>query len=202
MRGVRFRYPDDDSPADAPGVLDGVDLAVARGERVALLGPSGAGKSTLAELLVRFHDPQCGRVTLDGIDVREIAQEDLRRAVLLSDQDAHLFNTTIRANLLLARPDACEHELGDALRPVELHDWVAALPEGLDTVVGQEGRLLSGGQRRRVALARALLSPARFLILDEPTAHLAAPLAARVTAAVLRAAGDAACSRSRTTPRC
>jgi thiol reductant ABC exporter CydC subunit len=192
MEGVRFRYAEGGSP----WVLDYVDLAVAPGERVALLGPSGAGKSTLAELLVRFHDPQAGGVTLDGIGVRELAQEDLRRAVLLCGQEAHLFNTTIRANLLIARPDAIanpnarEPELWEVLRAVELDEWVGELPDGLDTLVGQDGGFVSGGQRRRLALARALLSPARFLILDEPTAHLDARLAARVMAGVLHAAGE------------
>ncbi|HEY2767173.1 MAG TPA: ATP-binding cassette domain-containing protein [Solirubrobacteraceae bacterium] len=210
MSDVRFRYEErdlvgalrvsdgidaEDVPGDLDGVgdswvLDGIDLAVAPGERVALLGPSGAGKSTLAELLVRFHDPQHGRVTLDGLDVRELAQDELRRVVLLCDQDAHLFNTTIRANLMLARPESREDALWETLRAVELHDWVAELPDGLDTLVGQQGRLVSGGQRRRLALARALLSPARFLILDEPTAHLDAPLAARVMAGALHAAGE------------
>jgi ABC-type multidrug transport system fused ATPase/permease subunit len=174
----------------APWVLDGVDLRVAPGERVALLGPSGAGKSTLAELLARFHDPQAGRVALGDLDVRDLTQDDVRRAVLLCGQDVHLFNTTIRANLLLARPDAAERELWEVLRAVALDGWVAALADGLDTLVGQEGRLVSGGQRRRLALARALLSPARFLVLDEPTAHLDAPLAARVMRGALAAAGE------------
>jgi ATP-binding cassette subfamily C protein CydC len=188
MAGLRFRYDE----AGAPWILDGVDLHLAPGERVALLGPSGAGKSTLAELLARFHDPQAGRVSLDGLDVRALAQADLRRAVLLCGQEAHLFNTTIRANLLIADADAGESALWGALQAVDLDGWAAGLPDGLDTHVGQDGGLVSGGQRRRLALARALLSPARFLILDEPTAQLDAPLAARAMAGVLRAAGERA----------
>jgi ABC-type multidrug transport system fused ATPase/permease subunit len=182
---LRLRYGPDE-----PWVLDGFELRLAPGERVALVGPSGAGKSTLAELLVRFRDPDEGRVTLDGVDAREMTQEDLRRAVLLCAQDAHLFNTTIRENLLLARRDATEPELAAALRSVELEDWVADLPDGLDTFVGADGELLSGGQRERVALARALLSDARFLILDEPSAHLDTELAHRVVANVLRESGE------------
>ncbi|HXD55331.1 MAG TPA: thiol reductant ABC exporter subunit CydC [Solirubrobacteraceae bacterium] len=181
-RGVALRYG-----AGEPWALDGLDLTVAPGERVALVGPSGAGKTTLAELLVRFRDPDRGRVTLDGVDLRELAQEDVRGDVLLCAQDAHLFNTTIRENLLLARRDASEAELRGALAAVELEGWVDSLPHGLDTPVGADGELVSGGQRRRIALARALLSPARFVVLDEPTAHLDGPLARRVTANVLAA---------------
>jgi len=176
--------------AGGPRLFEGLDLTLAPGERVALVGPSGAGKSTLAELLVRFRDPTAGRVSLDGLDVRDLAQGELRRAVLLCGQDAHLFNTSIRHNLLLARPDAGEDALWAALRAVELDDWAATLPEGIDTLVGAEGQALSGGQRQRLALARVLLAPARFLVLDEPTAHLDAPLARRVMANVLRAAGE------------
>ena len=163
-----------------PWLFEHLDLRLAAGERVALVGPSGAGKSTLAELLVRFRDPQRGSITLDGVDARELSQEDLRRAVLLCAQDASLFNTTIRENLLLARREASERELERALRAVELDGWVRSLPAGLDTLVGADGGLVSGGQRQRIALARALLADCRFLILDEPTAHLDAALARRV----------------------
>jgi ABC-type multidrug transport system fused ATPase/permease subunit len=132
-----------------------------------------------------LRDPERGRVTLDGVDVRRLSQDDLRQAVLLSDQDAHLFNTTIREDLLVARRDAPEAELWRVLEVVELDRWVASLPGGLDTRVGQQGELVSGGQRQRLALARALLSDARFLILEESVAHLDAPLARRVMRRVL-----------------
>jgi ATP-binding cassette subfamily C protein CydCD len=156
------------------------------------VAPSGAGKSTLAELLVRFHDPLAGRVTLDGIDVRELSQSQIRGAVALCAQDCHVFNTSVRENLLLARRDASEPELLEALGAVELDEWAAGLPLGLDTLVGRDGELMSGGQRRRLALARALLAGSRFLILDEPTAHLDPELAERVMHNVLGMCDDRA----------
>ncbi|WP_268843256.1 thiol reductant ABC exporter subunit CydC [Actinomadura sp. K4S16] len=167
VRGVRARYA-----AGSPWILDGVDLDLRPGDRVALLGPSGAGKSTLAHLLVRFRDPDEGRVTFDGHDLRDHAQDDVRRAICLVDQHAHLFATTIRANVALAKPDAEESEIVGALRRARVWDWIAGLPDGLDTHVGEHGVRVSGGQRQRIALARAFLSGARLLVLDEPTAHL------------------------------
>ncbi|MEU9840551.1 thiol reductant ABC exporter subunit CydC [Actinomadura sp. NPDC048032] len=180
MRGVRARH------AGSPWVLDGVELDLRPGERVALLGPSGAGKSTLAHLLVRFRDPDEGAVTLDGHDLRDYAQDDVRRAVCLVDQHAHLFGTTIRANVALARPDAAEPEIVDALRRARVWDWVSGLPGGLDAHVGEHGARVSGGQRQRIALARAFLSGARLLVLDEPTAHLDPATARDLLTDVLR----------------
>lgn len=185
LRDVEVRY----EPGGTP-VLERVSAQLNPGERVALVGQSGAGKTTLAELLVRFLDPGRGLVTLGGVDLRRLGLDDVRSAVLLSDQDAHLFNTTIRENLLLARRAASDAELRRALEAVELDAWVASLADGLDTRVGQQGELVSGGQRQRLALARALLSDARFLILDEPFAHLDAALARRVMRRVLEAAGE------------
>jgi thiol reductant ABC exporter CydC subunit len=182
---VSFRY----EPGQ-PWVLEGAELRIAPGEHVALTGPSGTGKSTVAELLVRFQDPVRGRVTIDGIDMRELSQRQIRDAVVLCAQDCHVFNTTIRENLLLARRDAGEREIVRALAAVELDEWAAGLPQGLDTVVGQDGELVSGGQRTRIALARALLADSRFLILDEPTAHLDQSLARRVMHNLLSVCDD------------
>jgi ATP-binding cassette, subfamily C, bacterial CydC len=168
------------------GVLDGVSLRVAPGERVALVGRSGAGKTTLAELLVRFRDPDGGRVTLGGADLRDLTQDDVRRAVVLAGQDAHLFATTVRRNLLIGRPEATQDELLDVLAAVGLRDWVEQLPDGLDTLLAEDAATVSGGERRRLALARALLADARFLVLDEPTAHLDAGSARTITGMLAR----------------
>jgi ABC-type multidrug transport system fused ATPase/permease subunit len=156
----------------APAVLDSFDLRIEPGRRVALVGESGAGKTTVVNLLFRFLDPESGRVTVGGRDAREMRQEDLRRTFALAGQEAHVFNSTIRENLLLAQPAATEGDLARVLQRARLAEWVASLPLGLDTLVGEEGSRLSGGQRQRLVLARALLVAAPVLILDEPTAHL------------------------------
>ncbi|GGN92712.1 hypothetical protein GCM10010112_80200 [Actinoplanes lobatus] len=176
----------------APGrtAVRGVDLVLPAGGRVALVGPSGAGKSTVAALLVRFLDPRAGRVTLDGADLRGIPADEVRRVVGYLPEDAYLFDTTIGENLRIGRPSATGAELRAALRQARLLDWVETLPGGLDTLVGEHGMALSGGQRRRLALARLLLTDARVLIFDEPTEHLDDETAAALTRDLLTAAGD------------
>jgi ATP-binding cassette, subfamily C, bacterial CydC len=183
LEGVTARY----APGEPP-VLRGADLRLEPGQHVALVGPSGAGKTTVTNLLLRFLDPEAGRVTIAGHDLREYRQEDVRRMFALAGQDAHLFDTTIRANLQVARPGAADTELEDALRRAGIDLWVASLQEGLDTLVGEEGMQLSGGQRQRLVLARALLVDAPVLVLDEPTAHLDAVTAARLMDDILEAA--------------
>jgi thiol reductant ABC exporter CydC subunit len=175
---------------DGPWVLEGINLRLERGRRIAVVGPSGSGKTTLAHVLVRFCDLTSGRATLDGHDVREYAATGVREAVLLASEDAYLFATTIRENLRLGRPDATDAELTDALRRVGLGPWIESLADGLDTRVGENGALVSGGQRRRIALARALLADAPFLILDEPTADLDEPSAAAFLDGLLATAAD------------
>jgi ATP-binding cassette, subfamily C, bacterial CydC len=185
LRDVAVRY--------APGerlALDGLSLGLEPGRRIALLGRSGSGKTTVANLLLRFVDPGAGHVTLAGHDLRDYRLDDVRRAIAVSGQDAHLFATTIRANLRLARPDASDEELEAALRSARILDWVRSLPDGLDTYVGERGRELSGGQRQRITLARALLTDAQVLVLDEPTAHLDPPTAQRLVEDVFAAAGE------------
>jgi ATP-binding cassette, subfamily C, bacterial CydC len=171
-------------------VLRGADLRLEPGSRVALVGPSGAGKTTVTNLLLRFLDPTDGRVTIAGRDVRGYRQEDVRRIFGLAGQQAHLFSSSIRENLRLARPDASDAELYGALRRSRLDAWVASLPEGLETLVGEEGSAVSGGQRQRLVLARALLADAPVLLLDEPTAHLDPQTAAALMDDVLDATAD------------
>ncbi len=185
LEGVRASY----GPG-APAVLDGVSLRLAPGQLVALRGPSGAGKTTLAHLLVRFRDVDSGSVTIGGVDVRDVAQEDLRKAVVFAAQDAHLFNTTLRENIQLARRDADEADIWHAVESAGAADWARSLPDGLDTFAGEDGGAISGGQRQRIALARALLADARFLILDEPTAHLDAETARHVMTQIAAGAHD------------
>ena len=183
LEGVTARYPGEPSP-----VFESLDLELGPGERVALVGPSGAGKTTITSLLLRFLDPEQGRVSLDGRDVRTLRQEDVRRTFALAGQEAHVFASTIRENLRLARPDATDEELLAVLGRARLLDWVGTLPDGIDTLVGEDGGRLSGGQRQRLVVARALLAEAPVLLLDEPTAHLDPPTAEALLRDVLDAA--------------
>jgi ATP-binding cassette subfamily C protein CydCD len=160
------------------------------GATVALVGPSGAGKTTVANLLLRFWDPQAGVVRLLGHDLRDYTLDDLRRRIALVAQDTYLFNDTLRANIMLARPGASDVALADALERAALTETVAALPDGLDTVVGERGARLSGGQRQRVAIARAFLKNAPVLVLDEATSHLDAVSELAVREALDRLARD------------
>ena len=156
----------------SPWVLDGIDLELRRGRRVALVGPSGSGKTTVARVLTRLCELDSGAVRLNDHALDEYRGADVRRRVVLCEQDAHLFATTIRNNVRLGRPEATDAEVLEALGRARLAEWVGSLPDGLDTLVGEDGGRLSGGQRQRIALARALLVEADIVILDEPTAHL------------------------------
>ncbi len=153
-------------------VLDGVTFTVPAGRMVALVGPSGAGKTTITALVSRLYDATSGTVRVGGHDVREVTQGSLHRAIGVVTQDAHMFHDTIRANLLYAHPNATEDELVRACRAAQIWDLVTALPDGLDTMVGDRGYRLSGGEKQRLAIARLLLKAPRIVVLDEATAHL------------------------------
>jgi ABC-type multidrug transport system fused ATPase/permease subunit len=156
----------------AQAALSDVSAAMAPGSRIALVGASGAGKTTLASCAVRFLDPSSGRVTLGGTDIRELSQDALRSAVRLVSQEAYLFTTTIAQNVRLAAPEASEEQIIAALTRAGLGPWIASLPRGIETLVGEEGAEVSGGQRGRIALARGFIAPSQVVILDEPTANL------------------------------
>ena len=176
--GVRFRYGDGDP------VLDGVDLHIAPGERVAVVGPSGSGKSTLAMLVPRFYDPVEGAVLIDGHDVRAVTLHSLRRQVGVVFEDSFLFSDSVRANIAYGRPDATVAQVEAAARAAQAHEFIDELPRGYDTAIGERGLTLSGGQRQRIALARAILYDPRILILDDATSAIDARIEAAVHDAV------------------
>ncbi|MFG2284770.1 thiol reductant ABC exporter subunit CydD [Streptomyces sp. NPDC048595] len=189
VRDLTARHTGSARPA-----LDGVGLTLAAGRRVAVVGPSGSGKTTLAQVLLRFLDPESGAYTLGGTDARTLDGDAVRRLVGLCAQDAHLFDSSLRENLRLARRDRSadpgdtdDQDLWDALGRARLADWVRGLPDGLDTMIGEHGARLSGGQRQRLALARALLADFPVLVLDEPAEHLDLATADALTADLLAA---------------
>ena len=184
LHGVGFRYPaaneasvaslETDRAPGEPGrmVLHDLDLDVGPGRMLAVVGPSGSGKSTLAALIPRLYDVTLGSITLDGVDLRALRQDDLRAQIGMVTQDPHLFHDTVGANLRYARPDATDAQLDDACRSARILDVVRALPDGFDTMVGERGYRMSGGEKQRLAIARLLLKDPAIVILDEATSHL------------------------------
>ena len=197
ITGVDFTYPQvaiasglhDDAEEyenHRPQVLHDVTVTIPAGSTTAIVGASGSGKSTLAALLARVWDPDSGSISIGGVDLREDTQDHIRSVVTLAPQRAHVFNDSIRANLLLARPDASDAELNDALEAVDLSEWIASESEGINTQVGEMGERISGGQRQRLALARALLRETPIMILDEATSQVDRETEARVLAGIRR----------------
>ncbi len=186
--------PDEDEDQDqavVPGevvsrrwALQDLSFEIAPGQLVALVGPSGAGKTTITYLLPRLYDPTEGRICLDGHDLRDVSQESLARQIGMVTQETYLFHDTVRANLLYARPDATQAELEAACRAANIHDFIADLPEGYDTIVGERGYRLSGGEKQRLSIARVVLKDPCILVLDEATSHLDSQNEALIQAAI------------------
>ncbi len=179
---------------DAPDALALPDVEIRAGDRLLVTGPSGSGKSTFAAVLVRFLDPSAGTVLLVGsdrsVDIRRLSGDDVRRVVCLCAQDPHIFDTTIAENVRLARPGASDEQVAGALAASQLGSWIASLPDGMSTMVGEHGSRLSGGQRQRLSLARAVLANADVVVFDEPTEHLDEATASVLAADLLAATKD------------
>jgi ATP-binding cassette subfamily B protein len=165
---VRFFYP---TRPDQPA-LDGVSFRVTRGEKLAIVGPSGAGKSTIFHLILRFYDPDAGRVTLDGVNIADAQLHDLRRQIALVPQEAAIFVASVRDNIAFGKPDATDAEIERAADMAAATEFIRRLPQGFGTMIGERGVTLSGGQRQRIAIARAILRNAPLLLLDEATSSL------------------------------
>jgi ABC-type multidrug transport system fused ATPase/permease subunit len=175
VKDVAYRYPDTEHDA-----VSAVTFAVGPGETLALVGASGAGKSTIAKLLLRFHEPTAGQITIDGVDVRDVTLHSLRENVAVLLQETLVFEGTVRENIAYGRIDASDEDVERAAREADAHEFIVDLPQGYDTPIGERGRRLSGGQRQRVAIARAMVRDAPLLILDEPTTGLDAESTQRV----------------------
>jgi ATP-binding cassette subfamily B protein len=173
--GIALEEGDEDGAARSQAretALDKVSFRVAPGQLAALVGPSGAGKTTLTYLIPRLYDPTSGQICIDGHDLRDVDLDSLSEAIGMVTQETHLFHDTIRTNLLYAKLDATPAELESAARAANIHDFIMGLPDGYDTVVGERGYRLSGGEKQRIALARVILKNPRILVLDEATSHL------------------------------
>jgi ABC-type multidrug transport system fused ATPase/permease subunit len=179
MHGVTFAYGAGDRP-----VIDGVDLDVQGGRTVAIVGPTGSGKTTLVMLLPRLYDPTSGSVSIDGADLRDVDLASLRGQVGFVSDDPFLFSDTVEANIAYARPDATREEVERAARQADIHDFITTLPEGYDTLIGERGLTVSGGQRQRLAIARAIVADPRILILDDATSSVDASTEAQIKAAL------------------
>jgi ATP-binding cassette subfamily B protein len=172
LQNVSFRYGGERNGEGSPWTLRHVNLEVPAGTRTAIVGETGSGKTTLGYLVARLYEPQEGQVTIDGVDIRDMSLESLAATVGVVSQETYLFHASVRENLRFARPDATDEEIEDAARTARIHDLVASLPQGYDTVVGERGYRFSGGEKQRMAIARTVLRNPPVLVLDEATSSL------------------------------